>query len=96
MAHQVSPSGSWYLSVSCRLFPRDKEIERKKPWTAGTVYIKRVLERSCGDTRVSDALASAFSPVTWAQQHTICARSKSGNEGYVRYCTKAFRLVPGT
>lgn len=54
---RVSPSGPCYLSVSWRLLPRDKEIERKKPWTAGTVYIKRVLERSCGNTRVSDALA---------------------------------------
>lgn len=39
-----------YLSVSWRLLPRDKEIERKKPWTAGTVYIKRVLDKSCWNT----------------------------------------------
>lgn len=36
-----------YLSVSWRLLPLDKEIERKKPWTAGTVYNKRVLDKSC-------------------------------------------------
>lgn len=35
-----------YLRVSCRLFPRDREMDRKKPWTAGTVYIKRVLDKS--------------------------------------------------
>lgn len=49
---RVSPSCPRYLSVSWRLLPRDKEIERKKPWTAGTVYIKRVLDKSCGNTRV--------------------------------------------
>lgn len=35
-----------YLRVSCRLFPRDREMDLKKPWTAGTVYIKRVLDKS--------------------------------------------------
>ena len=47
-----SPSPRWYLSVSWRLLPRDKEMERKKPWTAGTVYIKRVLDKSCWNTDV--------------------------------------------
>lgn len=42
-----------YLSVSWRLLPRDREMERKKPWTAGTVYIKRVFDRSCWDTHAS-------------------------------------------
>lgn len=36
-----------YLRVSCRLFPRDREMERKNPCTAGTVYCSRVWERSC-------------------------------------------------
>lgn len=38
------------LSVSCRLLPLDSDMERKKPWTAGTVYRSNVFERSCGRT----------------------------------------------
>lgn len=45
--NRKTPDGPLYLSVSCRLLPLDKEIERKKPWTAGTVYNKRVLDKSC-------------------------------------------------
>lgn len=46
-----------YLSVSCRLLPRDKEMDRKKPWTAGTVYIRRVLDKSWGNINACISLA---------------------------------------
>lgn len=67
-----------YLSVSCRLLPLDKEIERKKPWTAGTVYSKRVLDKSCWDISVSLTLLSQLSSVKQAQLHTDGACSEGG------------------
>lgn len=44
--------GLSYLSVSCKLFPRESEIDLKNPCTAGTVYKRRVLDKSCNTENI--------------------------------------------
>lgn len=73
-SHQRSRNiqGRWInLRVSCRLLPLEREMERKKPWTAGTVYSSNVFERSCGGTMHGGLLSHKLNEASAASRVTF-------------------------